>query len=152
MTGKPGPRLLKTLEEGDRHDRAEAAVELGRQGVEEALPALEALLDNADDLVAVAAGFGAWSLGRDDVPIERAAAALASPDEEVMQAAVHVLCEMGDGAVPGLLALLDSGSPYSERIVRILGDIGGAGLEALERLSRSGDPELAAAANEALED
>ncbi len=145
--------LLEALEKGDRHERAAAAVELGQRGVEEAGPALEAMLDDTDDLVAITALFGAWNLGREDVPVERAAAGLASPDEEIMQTAVHVICEMGEGAVPGLLALLQSSSPHSQQIVRILGDVGGAqAREELERLSRSDDPELAATASSALED
>lgn len=151
--GRGVRRLLESLEEGDRHDRAEAAAELGQRGVQEARPALEALLDDPDDLVAVAAIYATWSLGGEEVPVARAAASLASADEEVMQAAVHALCEMGDAAVPGLLALLESSSPYSKQILRVLGDIGGdEARRELERFSRSADPDLAEAATEALED
>ncbi len=151
--GRKVRRLLKALDKGDRHDRAEAAVELGQLGVQKARPALEAMLDDSDDLVAVAAIYATWVLGGEEVPIERAAASLASADEEVVQAAVQALCEIGDGAVPGLLALLGSSSPYSRQILHILGDIGGEQARAvLERFSRSGDQDLAEAAGEALED
>jgi len=144
--------LRRALRNGSRHEQAEAAVELGRHSDSASADDLRRLADSPDDLVAVAAMFGCWLLGR-DVPLQRAAAALGSADEETMQAAVHALCEMGDAAVPGLAALLEADSPNSAEIVRVLGDIGGAkAQEAVLRASRSSRPELAATARDVLED
>lgn len=140
----PVELLLKSLRSDSRHARAVAAVELGRRGAREALPELEVLLDDPDDLVAVAAMFANWLLGAEDVPLDRAAASLASDDEEEVQAAVHALCEMGESALPRLVGLLQARSPHAPQILRVLGDIGGHRARAsVERAAESSDPDIA---------
>lgn len=145
--------ILESLRSDNRHERAVAAVELGRRGAGEALPELEVLLDDPDDLVAVAAMFATWLLGSEEVRVDRAAASLASEDEEEVQAAVHALCEMGESALPGLIGLLEADSPHAPQILRILGDIGGHRARAsVERAAESSDPDIAERARNVLDD
>ncbi len=137
-------RLRPSLRHGDRHERAEAAVNLGYAGDPDALDELKAMAGDPDDLVAVSALFGCWQLGARDVALDRAAAALASADEDTVQAAVQALCEMGEEVVPSLVSLLEAGSPYTPEILRILGDIGGdRAREIVQRAADSTDPSLA---------
>lgn len=146
-------RLRQALHSSNRHECAEAAVMLGRMGVQDVAPELAALHKNPDDLIAIAAMYGSWELGVRDVPIERAVAALAAPDEEIVQESVHALCEMGEAIVPTLIALLEARSPHSANLLRILGDIGGeASLAAVQATAASSDSKLRKIAWEVLAD
>jgi HEAT repeat protein len=145
--------LQRALRSGNRHERAEAAIELGRLADSQAAAELERLLDDPDDLVAVSAMFGCWLLDGGAVETTRAVAALASDDEETVQAAVQALCEIGETIVPGLIRQLEAESDHSPEIVRVLGDIGGArALEAVRRAGGSADSRVAAEALCVLED
>ena len=146
-------RLRRAIQNADRHERAQAAVELGNQGDRDSLDDLRAMANDPDDVVAVSAIFGCWQLGDTTLPVERVVASLASADEEEVQLAVQALCNMSTAVVPKLVKLLDVGSPYALSIVRILGDIGGrASRNALERTTHSDDPSLADAARKVLAD
>ena len=148
-----GTRLRPSLRDGDRHERAEAAVALGNAGDSDALDELKALTGDADDLVAVSALFACWQLGSRPVVLHRAAAALASADEDTVQAAVQALCAMGEEIVPGLVSLLQAGSPHASEILRILGDIGGDDArETVQRAAASTDPSLAEIARNVLDE
>jgi HEAT repeat protein len=161
LTDKSGAEVLRlrtALATGDRHDRAMAAIALGQHGVSphglrEARLELEKLLEEEDDLVAVAALYALWKLGGEGLAFDRLARGLASPDEETVQASVEASSRMGAAVVPELVALVDAGSPHSVQILRALGDIGGPrACAALERFRHSTDADLAAAAAAALED
>jgi HEAT repeat protein len=146
-------RLRRALHSANRHERAQAAVELGNQGDRVSLDELRGMANDPDGIIAVSAIFGCWQLGDTTLPVDRAAASLASADEEEVQLAVQALCAMGAAVVPGLMKLLDAGSPHALFIVRILGDIGGPeSRKAVERITRSGDPSLADAARAVLAD
>lgn len=144
-------RLRRALQSADRHERAQAAVELGYKGDHDSLNDLRAMANDPEDLVAVSAIFGCWQLGETTLPVDRAAASLASVDEETVQLAVQALCTMGATVVPKLVKLLDARSPHAPSIVRILGDIGGPeSRKAVKRITRSGDPSPADAARAVL--
>jgi len=146
-------RLRQALHSANRHERAQAAVELGKQGDRDSLDELRVMANDPDDVVAVSAIFGCWQLGETTLPVDRVAASLASADEENVQLAVQALCTMGAAVVPKLVTLLDAGSPYALSIVQVLADIGGPeSRKAVERITRSGDPSLADAARTVLAD
>ena len=148
-----GARLRRSLRSGDRHERAEAAVQLAYAGDSDALEELKALTSDPDDLVAVSALFACWQLGQRTFGLERAAAALASDDEEIVQAAVHALCEMGGEVLPALVSLLEAGSPHAPEILRILADIGGdRARETVQRTAAAKDPSLAQIARDVLDE
>lgn len=145
--------MRRALHSANRHERAQAAIELGNEGDRDALDDLRSMANDPDDIVAVSAIFGCWQLGDTTLPLDRAVASLASADEEKVQMAVQALCTMGAAVVPKLVKLLEAGSPFAPSIVRILGDIGGPkSRKALERITHSGDPPLADAAHAVLAD
>ena len=146
-------RLREELGSTDRYLRAQAAIELGQRRDVASLPEVARLLNDPDDLVAVAALYGCVRLGADDVSVERAAESLGSSDEEVMQAAVQALCALGEAAVPKLSALLDEMPSYAVEIVHVLEDIGGEAALAVVRqvAARPDPPGVAQAAREVLE-
>lgn len=152
----PDPDIVKlrqSLHSANRHERAQAAVELGTQGDRDSLDELRAMATDPDDIVAVSAIFGCWQLGDTSLPIDRAVASLASDNEEERQLAVQALSTMGAAVVPKLVKLLDAGSPDALLIVRILGDIGGPeSRKAVESITRSNDSSLADAARKVLAD
>jgi HEAT repeat protein len=146
-------RLRRALASDNRQERAQAVVEAGDSNAQEMRTELQELLGDPDDLVAISAMFACWRLGHEHVPIQRAVAALASPDEETVMAAVHALGEMGAAAVPKLVELLDTDSQHACHVVRILGDIGGQrSLEAVQKAAASANAELADAARAVLDD
>lgn len=146
-------KIRRALQSGNRHERAVAAIELGRLSDKESAPELKRQLDDSDDLIAVSSMYGCWLLGDESVKTERAVSALASQDEETVQPAVQALCEMGKAIVPDLVGQLEAGSPHSAEIVRILGDIGGdEGLKAVKKAARTADRKLAETARGVLED
>ena len=118
-----------------------------------ALPELEALHRDPDDLVVVAAMYGSWQLGLRELPTERIVIALASHDKEIVQESVHALCRMGEPIVPKLVELLEVGSAHADKLPRILSDIGGSkSRAAVEVAAESSDAFLAGLARELLED
>jgi len=146
-------RLRKSLSSENRHERAQAVLEAGQCNTETMLMELSQVLNDPDDLVAIAAMTACWWLGEKQTPIDRAVNALATQDEEVVMAAVHALGEMGETQVPKLVELLDRNSSTAHQIVQILGDIGGdSSLLAVRKAANSPDIDLAAAARRVLEE
>jgi len=146
-------RLQLALRSKNRHEQAQAAVELGSRGDRESLNNLKAMVNDPDDLVAVSAMFACWQLGEDALVMERLAASLASADEECVQLTVQALSTMGAAVVPKLVTLLDANSPHGPQILRILGDIGGAkAREAVERFAAAGNKSVAEVARAVLDD
>ena len=146
-------KMRRALQKGNRYERAEAAIELGRLSDKESAPELKRQLDDPDDLIAISSMYGCWLLGDESVTTERAVSALASQDEETVQAAVQALCEMGEAIVPDLVGQLEAGSPHAAEIVRLLGDIGGdEGLEAVKKVARTAARKLAETARSVLDD
>ena len=145
-------KLRRLLTSIDRHERACAAIELGKNGEPRLLEEIKPLTTDPDDLVAIAAIYGCWKLGAEPIDLERIVAGLASKEEEVMQEAVEALCDIGSLAVPGLKKMLSDDSPFSTEILEILGDIGGDESYAVVSEFQSDDPELQAVAKEVLED
>jgi HEAT repeat protein len=146
-------QLRQALHSKDRHERAEAAIELGSRGDEDSLGLLCDMRNEPDDLVAVSAVYACWQLGDQSPSLRRVVANLAAEDEENVQLAVQVLCEMGESAVPKLVELLKADSPHASHVLRILGDIGGpASLAAVRRVARSENSELVEIAQDLLDD
>ena len=146
-------RLRQAARSENRHERAEAAIELGSRGVEDSLELLRGMVDDQDDLVAVSAVYARWQLGDQTHPLERVVASLASDDEENVQLAVQVLCEMGKSVVPKLVHMLNADSPYASYALRMLGDIGGPeSLASVRRFATSKNRERAEIARELLDD
>lgn len=118
--------LRSDLQSSDRHRRAVAAIQLGQLGDRRSVDELRVLACDSDDLVAIAAMYGAWQLGVDTVAIDRMVAALSSDDEELVQESVFALCGMGEPVVPKLTGLLIEQPAFADGILRVLADIGGA--------------------------
>lgn len=154
MTGDDDTaNLMHALRSNDRNERAVAALALSDHGAVDARGEIESLLDDEDDLVATAATLACFRLGANDIPFDRALAALTSDDEDAVQTAVVALSEVGSAAVPAIAARLDTPDEHASRFLRILGDIGTDPARAIvERAAESEDQALAGAAREELDD
>jgi len=153
MSSETSAEASALLAGNDRYQRSEAMLNMAASGDPEALTALRALLDDADNLVATTAIHACWLLGDSSVPIGRAVSSLTSSDEEEVQMAVQVLSGMGAAAIPQLTHLLADGSTPAPPILHILADIGGDAARAvIEQALQSADAETAASAREVLDD
>jgi HEAT repeat protein len=147
------PTLLTALHSEDRYQQFEAALALAASGDRDALPALHALLDHPDGLVASSALYASWMLSGELPAIDPVLAALASGDEEQVQTSVQVLAQIGDALLPDLRQRLNQQSPYSPQILRLLGDIGGPqALQLLHSAAQADNTEIANCARQVLED
>ena len=144
--------LRRALFSDNRHERAQAAIQLGQNQDRDSVARLRDLASDPDDLVAIAAMFGAWQLDADVVNIERMVAALSSDDEELVQESVFALCEMGEAMVPRLTALLDAHTADANAILRVLADIGGDKAFAAISGFKSDNPDIASTIEELLDD
>ena len=144
--------LRRALFSDNRHERAQAAIQLGQNQDRDSVARLRDLASDPDDLVAIAAMFGAWQLDVDVVTIERMVAALSSDDEELVQESVFALCEMGEAMVPRLTALLDAHTADANAILRVLADIGGDKAFAAISILKSDNPDIASTIEELLDD
>lgn len=143
---------INALNSDDRYQRTEAAINLAAAGERDALPALQALLNDPDGLVATTALYAVWMLSGELPALDPALAALASDDEEQVQTAAGVLTQMGDALLPELQARLAAQSPYSVAILHLLADIGGQQALTMVRDARNSDQPLVAASAQSVID
>lgn len=152
MTEDSVESLLLALASTNRHERAFAAIKLGEKGVESALPKLRALVDEDDDIVAMAGMYACRQLGEDRTSIKRFISALRSGEEEIVQQAVHTICRLGTFMVPKLKSLLHEPPETAMLALELLGEIGGDEARQAVFELRTDDERVRGLAEELLED
>ncbi|MCZ6617790.1 MAG: HEAT repeat domain-containing protein [Gammaproteobacteria bacterium] len=146
------PELRAALGSSDRHQRAYAAIQLGRHQDQHSIDQLRTLTREPDELVAIAAMYGCWQLGVDAIAIDRMVAALSSDDEELVQESVFALCEIGEAVVPKLTEFLETQAASPISVLCVLADIGGGAAFDVISSFKSDDPDVRSTIQELLED
>ena len=144
--------LISLLDSDNRHARAVAAIELGKQKIADVLPRLRELVNDNDDIVAFAGMYACWMLGEDKVSIERMVSGLDAEDEEVIQLTVQIVTEMGDFLVPKLKSLIDQSPRLTIQVLNLLEEIGGPSALAVVKAVKADEPEIIELINEILKD
>lgn len=152
MSSTSVPGLIRSLVSADRHERAQASILLGKQGVTSALGELRVLVDDDDPIVALAGMFACWKLGEDRLSMDRLLSAFKSGDEELVQQAVCTVYAIGVPLIPRLTPLLNQSPEDAMLALKLLDEIGGP--EALQAIQavRSADKEVSALVEEILGD
>ena len=152
MTTDSTAELITLLGSDNRHARAVAAIELGKQKVADVLPRLREMVDDKDDVVAFAGMYACWLLGEDRVSIERMVSALDSEDEEVIQQVVQTVTEMGDFLIPKLEKIISQSTWRTIQVLNLLEEIGGPSALAAVKAVKTDKPAVIKLINEIVED
>jgi len=126
----PVRALIRSLGSKDRHERAQAAIQLGEQRATSALGSLRDLVDDDAPIVAVAAMFACWKLGEDRISTERLLSAFKSDDEALVQQAVQTVSAIVPPLIPRLTPLFSQSSADAMLALKLLEEVGGS--EALQ--------------------
>lgn len=152
MSSESVPALIRSLGSADRHERAQAAILLGKRQATSALGELRALVEDEDPIVALAGMFACWKLGEDRISMDRLLSAFKSGDEALVQQAVQTICAIGVPLIPRLTPLLSQSTENAMLALKLLEEIGGA--EALHAIQavQPADKEMSELVEEILED
>ncbi len=128
-------QLTRALVDGNRHERAVAAIHLGELGASEALERLTALVSDPDPIVSIAAIYACWRLGVEDVDLLPIIYAVSSGAEELVQQAAQTIEAIGNDLLPTLLMLVQEGGEPALLALDLMLEVGTAqAREAVEQL------------------
>ena len=139
--GKPAlPPVLALARDDDPDVRKQAVALLSRMATPMPVPVIGQSMDQARD--------------RCEAVRERLRSSLGDPDDRIRSACSEALKEVGEAAVPDLIAVLDDASPAirasAARILGALGDSARKGLDSLRRHRTDPDPEVGHAVETAI--